>query len=78
MMSRVHLGMKRPIRQFDKHCNKLLNLIDEIEMYPPEDELQKQLYISRLKLTFNDTLIQLNNIKNAQIELLNRGSDSNE
>lgn len=74
-MSRVHLGMKRPIRQFEKHCANLLNLIDEIEMYPPEDELQKQLYISRLKLTFNDTLIQLNNIKNEQIELLNRGSD---
>lgn len=77
-MSRVHLGMTRPIRQFDKHYNKLLNLIDEIEMYPPEDELQKQLYISRLKLTFNDTLIQLNNIKNTQIELLNKGSDSDD
>lgn len=73
-MSRVHLGMTRPIRQLDKHYNKLLNLIDEIEMYPPEDELQKQLYISRLKLTFNDTLIQLNNVKNTQIELLNRES----
>lgn len=77
-MSKVHLGMTRPIRQFDKHYNKLLNLIDEIEMYPPEDELQKQLYISRLKLTFNDTLIQLNNIKNTQIELLNKGEDSND
>ena len=75
-MSRVHLGMKRPIRQFEKHYANLLNLIDEIEMYPPDDELQKGLYISRLKLAFNDTLIQLNNIKNAQLELLNRESDS--
>ena len=85
-MSRVHLGMIRPIKQFVKYYTKLLNLIDEIEMYPPEDELQKQLYISRLKLTFNDdwngngelafndTLIQLNNVKNTQIELLNRES----
>ena len=73
-MSRVHLGMTRPIKQFVKYYTKLLNLIDEIEMYPPEDELQKQLYISRLKLTFNDTLIQLNNVKNTQIELLNRES----
>ena len=71
-MSRVHLGMKRPIRQFENSYNKLLELIDEIEMYPPEDELQKGLYISRLKTTFNDTLIQLNNIKNTQLELLER------
>ena len=77
-MSRVHLGMIRPIRQFDKHYTKLLNLIYEIDMYPPDDELQRKLYISRLKTTFNDTLIQLNNIKNTQLELLNKGSDSNE
>lgn len=77
-MSRVHLGMTRPVRQFVKHYTKLLNLIDEIEMYPPDDELQKTLYVSRLKTTFNDTLIQLNNIKNTQLELLERGSDSNE
>lgn len=77
-MSRVHLGMKRPLRQFEKHYTKLLNLIDEIEMYPPNDELQKVLYISRLKTTFNDALIQFNNIKNTQLELLNRGNDKNE
>lgn len=76
-MSRVHLGMTRPIRQFGKYYYKLLKLIDEIEMYPPNDELQKDLYISRLKSTFNDTLIQLNNIKNTQLELLEKGSDSN-
>lgn len=76
-MSRVHLGMTRPIKQFVKHYTKLLNIVDEIEMYPPDDELQKKLYISRLKIAFNDTLIQLNNIKNTQIELLNKGSDSN-
>ena len=76
-MSRVHLGMTRPIKQFVKHYTKLLNLVDDIEMYPPDDELQKKLYISRLKITFNDTLIQLNNIKNTQIEILERGSDSN-
>ena len=77
-MSRVHLGMTRPIKQFVKYYTELLNLIDEIEMYPPEDEIQKDLYVSRLKTTFNDTLIQLNNIKNTQLELLERGSDSDE
>ena len=71
-MSRVHLGMKRPIRQFEKSYKELLELIDEIEKYPPDDELQKTLYVSRLKTTFNDTLIQLNNIKNTQLELLER------
>ena len=62
-------------KQFGKYYTELLNLIDEIEMYPPEDEIQKDLYVSRLKTTFNDTLIQLNNIKNTQLELLERGSD---
>ena len=30
-MSRVHLGMKRPIRQFGNSYKELLELIDEIE-----------------------------------------------
>lgn len=30
-MSRVHLGMKRPIRQFDKYYNKLLQILDKEE-----------------------------------------------
>ena len=74
-MSRVHLGMKRPIRQFENSYKKLLELIDEIEKYPPDDELQKALYVSRLKEKFNDTLIQLNNIKNTQIDYLKESSD---
>ena len=69
-MSRVHLGMKRPIRQFENSYKKLLELIDEIEKYQPDDELQKTLYVSRLKERFNDCLIQLNNIKNTQIDYL--------
>ena len=74
-MSRVHLGMKRPIRQFENSYKKLLELIDEIEKYPPDDELQKALYVSRLKEKFNDTLIQLNNIKNTQIDYLKESSE---
>lgn len=69
-MSRVHLGMKRPIRQFNKYYEKLLELIDEIEKYPPTSELEKVLYISRLKNTYNDALIQFNNIRNTQIDYL--------
>ena len=74
-MSRVHLGMKRPIRQFNKSYKKLLELIDEIEKYPPNDELQKTLYVSRLKERFNDCLIQLNNIKNTQIDYLKESGE---
>ena len=74
-MSRVHLGMKRPIRQFEKSYKELLELIDEIEKYPPDDELQKILYVSRLKERFNDTLIQLNNIKNTQIDYLKESGE---
>ena len=69
-MSRVHLGMKRPIRQFAKYHKEFLELIEEIEKYPPDDELQRVLYIARLKERFNDVLIQLNNIKNTQIDYL--------
>lgn len=71
-MSRVHLGMKRSIRQFDKYYKKMLELIDEIKEYPPISELEKDLYIARIKLDFNDCLIQLNNIKNTQIEYLEK------
>lgn len=71
-MSRKHLGMKRPIRQFEKHYAFLLGLIEEIEIMNPESDLDKELYIARLKTVFNNALIQFNNIKNAQIELLER------
>ena len=74
-MSRVHLGMKRPIRQFGNSYKELLELIDEIEKYQPDDELQKTLYVSRLKERFNDCLIQLNNIKNTQIDYLKESGE---
>lgn len=74
-MSRVHLGMKRPIRQFEKSYKGLLELIEEIEKYPPTSELEKTLYASRLKNRFNDCLIQLNNIKNTQIDYLKESGE---
>jgi len=77
-MSRVHLGMTRPIRKFGEHYRKLLLLIEEIEQFPPDNELEKQLYIARLKTTFNDALIQFNNIKNTQIDYLQNGGGENE
>ena len=77
-MSRVHLGMKRPVRQFNKYYKRLLELIEEIEQFPPTNDLEKLLYISRLKDRFNDALIQLNNIKNTQIDYLKKVVSNNE
>ena len=75
-MSRVHLGMKRPIRQFERNYRDLIDLINEIEERPPTNDKEKQDYIDRLKLKFNYTLIQLNNIKNTQIEYLESKGES--
>ena len=72
-MSRINLGMKRPIRQFERNYRDLIDLIDEIEERPLTTEKEKQDYIDRLKLKFNYTLIQLNNIKNTQIDYLEKG-----
>lgn len=70
-MGKAHLGMKRPIRQFEKSYNRLLALINAIEELPPTNE-QKYFYIKRFKQEFNDTIVQLNNIKNTQIEYLKK------
>jgi len=48
-MSRVHLGMKRPIRKFDEYYTKLLELIEEIEKYPPTSELEKNFICIKIK-----------------------------
>lgn len=69
-MSRVHLGMKRPIRQFNKSYKKLLELIEYFERKPIEIEEQREVRVQMLKERFNDCLIQLNNIKNTQIDYL--------
>ena len=74
-MSRVHLGMKRPIRQFEKSYNKLLELVEYFEREPIKIEEQREVRISMLKERFNDCLIQLNNIKNTQIDYLKESGD---
>lgn len=74
-MSRIHLGMKRPIRQFNKSYKRLLELIEYFEEEPIYIEAQKEIRISMLKQRFNDCLIQLNNIKNTQIDLIEKVED---
>lgn len=74
-MSRVHLGMKRPIRQFNKSYKRLLELIEHFEEEPITTEVQKEVRIQMLKERFNDCLIQLNNIKNTQIDYLKESGE---
>ena len=74
-MSRVHLGMKRPIRQFENSYKKLLELIEHFEEESITTEVQKEVRIQRLKERFNDCLIQLNNIKNTQIDYLKESGE---
>lgn len=69
-MSRKHLGMIRPIRQFEYSYKELLKLIEYFENVSMNEEEQREVRIKMLKQTFNDCLVQLNNIKNTQIEYL--------
>lgn len=71
-MSRIHLGMKRPIRQFEKSYEELKNAINYLENIKFETQEEKEYAIKRFKTLFNDCLIQLNNIKNTQIEYLKK------
>ena len=79
-MSRVHLGMKRPIRQFEKSYEELKNAINYLENIKFETQEEKEYAIKRFKTIFNDCviklnnikIIQLNNIKNTQIEYLEK------
>ena len=71
-MSRVHLGMKRPIRQFEKSYDEFKSLINCLEMIKPKNLEEKDYMIKKVKQTFNDCLIQLNNIKNTQTVSIRR------
>ena len=71
-MSRKHLGMKRPVRQFDKAVNKMIDYINAFNFMPPRGDDAKELAIQEWKTCINDVIIQINNIKNTQIELLEK------
>lgn len=75
-MSRAHLGLKRPIRQFDKSFEELLELLDYFESNPKtENEEQREVRIKMLKERFNNCLIQLNNIKNTEIQYIKESGE---
>lgn len=70
-MSRKHLGMKRPIKQFDKAVDEMIDYINAFNFLPPRGNGAKELAIQEWKNVINNVVIQLNNVKNMQIKILN-------
>ncbi len=70
-MSRKHLGMKRPIKQFDKAVEEMIDYINAFNFLPPRGNGAKELAIQEWKEVINNVVVQLNNVKNMQIKILN-------
>lgn len=70
-MSRKHLGMKRPIKQFDKAVDEMIDYINAFNILPPRGDGAKELAIKEWKGIINNVVVQLNNVKNMQIKILN-------
>ena len=75
-MSRKHLGMKRAVKQFDKAVSEMIDYIDTFAFLPPRGDGAKEQAVQEWKSVINDVVIQLNNIKNTQIDLLLRGEEN--
>lgn len=71
-MGKKHLGMSRPIKQFNKACEEMSAYIQAFSFLLPTGELAKEAAIKEWKDVINNVIIQLNNIKNAQIELIEK------
>ena len=74
-MSRKQLGMKRPIKQFDKAVDEMIDYINAFNFLPPRGNGAKELAIQEWKEVINNVVVQLNNVKNMQIKILNGESD---
>lgn len=74
-MSRKHLEMKRPIKQFDKAVDEMIDYINAFNFLPPRGNGAKELAIQEWKEVINNVIVQLNNVKNMQIKILNGESD---
>ena len=70
-MSRKHLEMKRPIKQFDKAVDEMIDYINTFNFLPPRGNGAKELAIQEWKEVINNVVVQLNNVKNMQIKILN-------
>jgi len=74
-MSKKNLGMKRPIQQFDKAINEMIDYINAFTFMPPRGDGAKEQAITEWKQCINNVIIQINNIKNTQIDLLRNDKD---
>lgn len=74
-MSRKHLGIKRPIKQFDKAVDEIIEYINAFTFMPPRGDGAKEQAINEWKRCINNVIIQINNIKNTQIDLILRGDN---
>lgn len=72
-MSRKHLGMKRPIRQFVKAVDEMFEYVQAFDFILPRGEMAKEEAIREWKTAINKVIVQINNIRNTQIELIKKG-----
>ena len=56
-MSRKHLGMTRPVRQFDKAVNEMIDYINAFNFLPPRGDGAKEHAINEWKEVINNVLI---------------------
>lgn len=76
-MSKKRLGMNRAITQFNKACQEMGEYIEAFNYLPPRGDGAKAMAIQEWKECINDVVIQLNNIKNLQIQLIEKGNYEN-
>lgn len=74
-MGRKHLGMKRPLKQFERSLDEMYEYISAFQFLPPRGCGARKMAIKEWKQVCNDVLIQFNNVRNAQIDLLERDED---
>ena len=74
-MSRIHLGMKRPLKKFNESVIEMCQYIEAFNFMPPRGDGAKECAIDEWKECINNVIIQINNIKNTQIDLIMRGGE---
>ena len=75
-MSRKHLEMKRPVRKFYESVNEMIDYINAFNNLTPRGDGAKKCAIQEWKGVINEVIIQLNNIKNTQIDLILKGDNN--
>ena len=74
-MSRKHLGVKRAIRQFVKAVDEMFEYVQVFDAMPPRGDGAKEMAIKEWKTAINNVIIQINNIRNTQIDILKESGE---